>query len=138
MNVLDFIDSPDIRNHLSDIDYKFSVPELAFLVYMSRKATLQKKFEAWQEIIDTMSDCSMHERLNLEKIPSIHKFLKSYMKLLHKILDWFYEPQNAVYTYEILEEKLRTIFTGKCCTEYEWWESGIFFENFQLMLFHYT
>ena len=85
MNVLDFIDSPDIRNHLSDIDYKFSVPELAFLVYMSRKATLQKKFEAWQEIIDTMSDCSMHERLNLEKIPSIHKFLKSYMKLLHQI-----------------------------------------------------
>lgn len=131
MNVLDFIDSPDIRNHLSDIDYKFSVPELAFLVYMSRKATLQKKFEAWQEIINTMSDCSMHERLNLEKIPSIHKFLKSYMKLLHKILDWFYEPQNAVYTYEILEEKLRTIFTRKCCTEYEWCESGIFFENFQ-------
>ena len=67
MNVLNFIDSPDIKDYLSDIGYGFCT-ELAFLVYMSRKATLQEKFKAWNEIINTKSDCSMNERLNLEKI----------------------------------------------------------------------
>lgn len=131
MNVLNFIDSPDIKDYLSDIGYEFSVPELAFLVYMSRKATLQEKFKAWNEIINTKSDCSMNERLNLEKIPSIHKLLRNYIELLNQILDWFYEPQNAVYTYEILEEKLRTIFTKKCFTEYEWCNSERFFGSLQ-------
>ena len=46
-------------------------------------------------------------------------------------MDWFYEPQNAVYTYEILEEKLRTIFTKKCFTEYEWCNSERFFGSLQ-------
>ena len=45
MNVLNFIDSPDIKDYLSDIGYEFSVPELAFLVYMSRKATLRRNLK---------------------------------------------------------------------------------------------
>lgn len=36
MNIYQFIDSKDIRNYLQDIKYKFTVPETAFLIYMSR------------------------------------------------------------------------------------------------------
>ena len=89
MDIYQFIDSRDIRNYLQDIKYKFTVPETAFLIYMSRRATLNEKLDAWQEIIDTMPDCSMGERINMVEIPSFCKFLTEYIALLKKLLDIF-------------------------------------------------
>ena len=48
MDIYQFIDSRDIRNYQQDIKYKFTVPETAFLIYMSRSATLNEKLDAWQ------------------------------------------------------------------------------------------
>ena len=69
MNILRFINSKDIRRHLRELQYQFTVPEAAFLIYMSRSASLKEKFDAWQEIINTMPDCSMEERFNMKAIP---------------------------------------------------------------------
>ena len=79
MDIYQFIDSKDIRNYLKDMRYKFTVPETAFLIYMCRRATLNEKFDAWQGIIDTMPDCSMGERLNMEEISSFQRFLTEYI-----------------------------------------------------------
>ena len=65
MNIYNFINSKDVRKYLQDIDYQFTTPEAAFVVYWCKHATLDKKIEAWQEIIETMPDCSMERRESL-------------------------------------------------------------------------
>mgnify|MGYP000223032952 FL=1 len=57
MNILDFVDSQDIRGHLRSIDFQPSTIEAAYLVWFSKTATLEQKCEAWQEIARTMPNC---------------------------------------------------------------------------------
>ena len=96
MDIYQFIDSKDIRNYLKDMRYKFTVPETAFLIYMCRRATLNEKFDAWQGIIDTMPDCSMGERLNMEEISSFQRFLTEYIALLKKLLKVFSKSEKGI------------------------------------------
>ncbi len=86
MNYYRFLDSWDIRNHLEEMEYPLSTPEAAYLVWQSRGATLEEKFAAWEEIIQTMPDCAMEERLNMAAIPSFHGFLREYMETSRKLL----------------------------------------------------
>lgn len=133
MDIYQFIDSKDIKNYLQKMKYEFTVPETAFLIYMSRKTTLDKKLNAWQEIIDTMPDCSMGERLNMEKIPSFHGFLIEYIALLENLLDIFYKSEKAVYTYAFYEEEEKCSGSvGKS----EWVEEGKVFSDFHTAVSH--
>ncbi len=97
--VLDYINSKDIAKHLKKIDYQFSTPEAAFLVFRSHKYTLDEKIKAWGRIIKEMPDCSMERRMNMEAIDSMHNFLKEYIKLQNEKLKYFYNSENSVYTY---------------------------------------
>lgn len=106
MNIFRFINSKDICGYLRELQYQFTVPEAAFLIYMSRIVPLKEKFHAWQEIINTMPDCSMKERFNMKAIPSFHQFLEDYMALQKKMLAWFYQQEKAVYTIECYEKEL--------------------------------
>ena len=133
MNIYHFIDSKDIRNYLQKIKYKFTVPETAFLIYMNRRATLNEKVDAWQEIIDTMSDCSMGERFNMEVIPSFHRFLEKYIALVKDLLEIFYKPEDVVYTYAFYEEE--EIRSGSY-RKFDWVEEGNFFQDFSTALTH--
>ena len=72
MNIFRFINSKDIRRHLRELQYQFTVPEAAFLIFMSRIVPLKEKFDAWQEIINTMPDCSLEERPNMKALPRWH------------------------------------------------------------------
>ena len=58
MDILDFVDSRDIREHLRSIDFQPSTIEAAYLVWFSKAATLDQKCEAGQEIARTMPNCS--------------------------------------------------------------------------------
>ena len=86
MNYYRFLDSRDIRNHLEEMEYPLSTPEAAYLVWQCRGSTLEEKFTAWEEIIRTMPDCGMEERLNMAAIPSFHGFLREYMEVSRKLL----------------------------------------------------
>ena len=99
MDLFRFIDSKDIREHLRQIGYPFTAPEAAFLVWQCRSATLKEKMAAWREIIETMPDCCMEERINMDAMPSIHKFLEQYMAMIGKLLEKFYCEEHAVYSY---------------------------------------
>lgn len=133
MDIYQFIDSRDIRNYLQDIKYKFTVPETAFLIYMSRRATLNEKLDAWQEIIDTMPDCSMGERINMVEIPSFRKFLTEYIALLKKLLDIFYKSEKAVFTYSFYEKEGNRIGSVR---KFEWVEEGKVFSDYQTAFSH--
>lgn len=89
MNILRFINSKDIREHLKKLDYEFSSLEAAWLIYQCREATLEEKHKAWRELIETMPDCSIPERMNTVAQDSLHGFLKKYMALEDKLVERF-------------------------------------------------
>lgn len=47
MNVLDFVNSTDIRDYLKKIDYKCNQLEASWLVYQNGMHTLEEKMNAW-------------------------------------------------------------------------------------------
>ena len=101
MDIYRFIDSRDMREHLQKLNYSFTTPEAAFLVYWCKAATLEERIAAWREIIDTMPNCAMAERLNLEAIPDFHQFLRDYIDLQERDLRRFKEPDGCVYVCEL-------------------------------------
>lgn len=77
MDILDFVDSRDIREHLRRINFQPNTIEAAYLVWFSKTATLEQKCEAWQEIVHTMPNCSLeatHAGLGRPAIPDFHAF----------------------------------------------------------------
>lgn len=82
MDIYNFINSKDIRNYLRKINYEFTPVEAAWLVWQYFDATRQEKFEAWQEIIDTMPDCPVEvcKGFDVDGYESLHEVLKEYMK----------------------------------------------------------
>ncbi len=121
MDIYKFINSKDIAEYLKSLNYEFTLPEAAFLVYQSYYRTMKDKFDAWRKLIDTMPDCSMEERFNMARILSFHQFLRDYMNLQDKMMQTFYDADGAVYTCELLQtESLRT------------WKSGSEFDDHSL------
>lgn len=112
MDIYRFIDSRDMREHLQKLNYAFTTPEAAFLVYWCKAATLEERIAAWREIIDTMPNCAMAERLNLEAIPDFHQFLRDYIDLQERDLRRFKEPEGCVYVCELSRQ-------GELCGDME-------------------
>ena len=97
MDFTTFINSRDIAEHLRSLQYAFTAPEAAFLVYQSHTATLAEKFAAWEHIIETLPDCPLEERFNMEDIASFHDFLRQYMDLQKRHIDQFRRPDGHVF-----------------------------------------
>ena len=112
MDIYRFIDSRDMREHLQKLNYSFTTPEAAFLVYWCKSATLNERIAAWREIIDTMPNCAMAGRLNLEAIPDFHQFLRDYIDLQERDLRRFKEPEGCVYVCELSRQ-------GELCGDME-------------------
>lgn len=101
MDVLKFIDSRDIREHLRSIDYQFSAPEAAFLVWYSRKATLREKTDAWLEIANSMPNCSMLRNHGILDIPDFHAFLHKTVNDIEESIVKFEIPSAHSYFFDI-------------------------------------
>ena len=97
MNTFDFINSIDIRDHLKNIGYKFTPLEAAWLVWQSKRHTLNEKHNAWQEIIDTTTDCEVNPRSKFKHKRNLHSFLKKLIEEENAIIDEFYKSENCVY-----------------------------------------
>lgn len=99
MDLYRFIDSRAIREHLQSLSYPFTTQEAAFLVWYCKTATLEEKHAAWREIIDTMPNCSLEKRLNMEPIPDFHQFLRGFMCIERHELESFRSADQCVYFY---------------------------------------
>lgn len=103
MDVLAFVDSRDIREHLRSIDFRPSTVEAAYLVWFSKTATLDQKCEAWQEIARTMPNCSLEATLagfGRPAIPDFHAFLRWTVEYNKRCVDTFMTGTGFVYQYE--------------------------------------
>ena len=76
MDVFRFINSSAIRDHLREIDYKFSGFEAAWLVSKCRTATLEEKQAAWREIIETYPDEEYKALPASYKTRTLHSIIK--------------------------------------------------------------
>lgn len=103
MNIYDFINSPDIREHWQNIDFVPNALETAWLVYQSNNHTIEEKHEAWRWIIDNMPDCEVSGKNIETPQKSLHEFLKRYMAIENAIITNFLATEpDAVYTYRAL------------------------------------
>ncbi len=112
MDILNFIDSKAIREHLHSINYKpKSSAEAAFIVWRSNARSLEEKFKAWEWIIENMEDTdtlAMFERayycrdkISDEIYHSLHKGLVKYMELTKKLIDAATKTEDkTVFSYE--------------------------------------
>lgn len=103
MDILDFVDSRDIREHLCSIDFRPGTVEAAYLVWFSKTATLEQKCEDWQKIAETMPNCSLEATLagfGRPAIPDFHAFLRWTIDYNKRCLDAFMSGSGYVYQYE--------------------------------------
>lgn len=101
MNILQFINSKDVREHLKAINYQFDSLEAAWLIYQSDNATITEKHNAWRELIETMPDCEIVERFNTKAQPSLHEYLKKYIDTETSLINDFFVPaKDWIYTLE--------------------------------------
>ena len=94
MDIYNFINSKDICRHLRNINYEFSPLECAWLIWQSRRATVNDRHEAWSEIINTMPDCEIPN--NKE---SLHTFLRNLISAEKNAVRRFFEKtEDSIYT----------------------------------------
>ena len=125
-----FINSKDLRSYLRQIDYSFTTPEAAFLVWYCRNATLKEKFAAWQEIIETMPDCSLTRRKS-EPIGNCHDFLRRHIASQETLLREFPDGKDCVYRYETYEPQRPNLLQDE-----GWVEIEEYFNSFESCLSH--
>lgn len=64
---------------------------------------MPQKHAAWQELISTMPDMVIEERINCPRYDSLHGFLRQYMALEDRLLDDFFrDDENFVYRFDTL------------------------------------
>ena len=85
MDILQFINSRDIRAYLRKTGYVFGAMEAAYVVYQSQTATLEEKLAAWQEIADSEKEPIVlkprKHKANDEPYPTdLQSFLKNYIQ----------------------------------------------------------
>lgn len=96
MDIYEFIESKDIREHCRKIQYKFNSLESAFLIWQSDK-TIQQKHAAYREIIETMPNEKLNERICTGEFEHLHEFLNKYVECENHLLRVFGEQEEAVY-----------------------------------------
>lgn len=105
VDILSYVNSNAIRNHLKDIGYSFNSLEAAWLIYNSNRLSYNAKKKAWLELINEMSDCEIPKRMNCLGWDSLHKFLKEYIQIMDVEIEEFQKDDpdgNYVYRYSYL------------------------------------
>lgn len=91
--VLMYVNSNAIRNHLDKIGYSFSSLEAAWIIYQSRRHSIEEKHAMWNLLIKNMPDCEIPERNYLTRfMPSLHSFLAEFIETENGLIDDFLRP----------------------------------------------
>ncbi len=98
MNIYELLNSRSIAEYWKKIDYKPDSLASAWIVYNNMKLGFNEKCKCWEEIINTMPDMEIRERVNCRRYDSLHDFLNLFMALSRRFSDWFYDNTGCVYT----------------------------------------
>ena len=108
IDFIKFVNSDTVRNHLQQIRYQPTALEAAWLTWQCETISIEEKYTAWQEIIETLPDCptgSLTMGLKAKYRDSTHTFLQAYIAQQEELVSTFYQTNEpAVYyaKYQIL------------------------------------
>ena len=93
MNIYHFIQSKSIREYLEKSNHTFSSLEMAYIIWQCPDATLAERFDAWQEIIDTMPDETWPwEYIPMENFEHVFLSLSKCKKAIQEDIDYKTPP----------------------------------------------
>lgn len=128
MDIAYYLNSKDIERYWrkTGFDKKCTPQQAAFVIWNSRKVSLEDKFKAWEQLIEESDDCPVASPAQCDNmdIPkelsgSLHAFLRAYIALNKKIIDEFYRKgDSAVYSY-------RVYYKG----DSDWHEDGMIYSS---------
>ena len=119
MDILKYVNSKDVREHLRSIDYKFSASDAAWIVNRCVDLPLDEKISAWNVIMNTMPDCRLVSPYNGETVESFYSLLKAYIDLEKAYLEDFRKCGDDEYYeyYYVYEDRYHSLFhpySGPC------------------------
>ena len=104
MDYISLLNSKSIEKHWREIGYQPNALEAAWIVYSNRKLNFSEKCKYWEEIINTMPDMEIPERVNCNHYDSLHKFLLGFINISRRFIDWFYAHTGEMYTLTIADD----------------------------------
>ena len=115
MDVLKFLSSRDMREHLKKINYKFSALEAAWLVWHSEFIWDEKK-KAFLEIMNEFEDMHIErETRNVTLNGSLFEYIKKYINWFEKQISLVKDKEdNSFYSYRVYNDK----GVGRLCGGY--------------------
>lgn len=134
INIYPYINSRTIREYLKKIEYKFDPMLCAYLVWQSERHTMKEKHEAWKQIIRSMPDMPVPEKMNCVGWDSLHRMLKDYMKMQDWLVAELEKDDGAgVYRYEIKETRTHRIVGEEDFgrSDFLWLDGDLYARNFQ-------
>ncbi len=96
-----FFNSKELAAYVKETGCPLTIRDAAWIIDRSEQTTLDEKIAAWQELIETLPDCAVDERLQRVQIDTFHQFLQAYIRVKKKLREAFYEAVDAVYTYHL-------------------------------------
>ena len=104
MDIYEFINSKAIREHMAKFGDIFSPLDKSYLIYQSRRKSLQEKINAMNELLESNGDFELKNvrwRFHYTDM-TFHGLLKGYIETEQYYWDKFFEKEaDAVYTYSI-------------------------------------
>ncbi len=101
--VFKFINSTEVMKYLHDINYQFSVPEYAFLIWQSKNFSVAQKNQEYQLLIKSTDNCSV-KTSNCREGWDLHQTIKDYVALENKLINIFLKSEaNSFYVAEWAE-----------------------------------
>lgn len=110
MDILQFINSNAIRNHLKKINYQFNTLEAAWLIYHSYNHSVYEKFNAYEQLMKEYPDCRVEERLHTPAQDSLFKYLENYINEYKNVI-YEFEAPDAVYSIDVKHFERETDYT---------------------------
>lgn len=97
MDIYSCFNSSDMGSYLESSGYTLDAEEMAYIVYLNTKMTLEQKMTAWKEIVETEPDLPMRKRHDGLTSSSVHDFLRNYIDLQKRELEQFSLSDNSVF-----------------------------------------
>lgn len=96
MDILRFVNSTAVREHLRNIGHEFTAAQAAYLIDNCRSATIEGKIDAWREIVETMPDCDFLTIVNchLQNGGSMHEAIRKHIEKTQSDLRAFMDPED--------------------------------------------
>ena len=115
MDVLNYLNSKDVRQHLKNIGYKFAPLDAAKIIENCEHIALDEKHEAFLQLINETRDEIVtvpEEYICDEKETTLHTLLKNYIATENEAVSNFYKIENdTVYVVDGKDSLCEEVYT---------------------------